>query len=547
MIVYELILIKGIDQDQVFRLEDEEIIIGRDESCQISIDDGTISRYHAKIVRHADELAIEDLGSANGTFVNGVRVNTSALQVNDCVTLGKVELELRQPTDMVSPVQETSPPAPPHEEFALNKIAKQHLTAARDSELAASMTITEKLSSSTLMDLLGRSHASLSAMYRVIRMSSSTFDLDELLTKILDETFAIIQAERAFVLLADPNSDQLEIKASRWQDKEGLDQKVSISQNIISHVLERKESVLIADAMADSKFSMAESIMRHNIRSAMCSPLRGRTQIVGIIHVDTSSTSGEFGQEDLMLLDAIGNAAGIAVERAQLYTGKIQNERLAAMGQAISGISHYIKNILAAMETSHTMMERGLDEKDLNTINRVWKVLQRSNQRISNLVLDMLAYSKDRKPDIQPCQVEEVCKEVAELCHAQIQTRKAKLHLDLDPQLPSIQADSQGIHRCLLNLLSNALDALDEDGGEVKISARRQSESEIVITVEDNGRGIPEDICERIFDVFFSTKGSQGTGLGLAITKKIIEEHGGRITAACSPGQGTKFAIELPL
>jgi signal transduction histidine kinase len=116
----------------------------------------------------------------------------------------------------------------------------------------------------------------------------------------------------------------------------------------------------------------------------------------------------------------------------------------------------------------------------------------------------------------------------------------------LDPRLPKIQADPQGIHRCLLNLLTNAIDALDEDGGEVKISTQSQGENEVLITVEDNGAGIPEKIRQRIFDVFFSTKGSQGTGLGLAVTKKIIEEHGGAIEAESTPGQGSKLTIKLP-
>jgi two-component system, NtrC family, sensor kinase len=108
-------------------------------------------------------------------------------------------------------------------------------------------------------------------------------------------------------------------------------------------------------------------------------------------------------------------------------------------------------------------------------------------------------------------------------------------------------ADPQGIHRCLLNLLSNAIDALDEEEGEVKISTQKQGESEVLITVDDNGAGIPEHIRQRIFDVFFSTKGSQGTGLGLAVTKKIIEEHGGSIEVQSSEDQGTKFVIRLPI
>ncbi|MES0351124.1 MAG: ATP-binding protein, partial [Desulfobacteria bacterium] len=532
MTTYELLVVKGPGKGQVYPLEgDEEVIIGRDPSCQLSFDDRTLSRQHIKIVKDGDSLTIEDLDSVNGLLVNGMRVSSAELKVDDRLTLGNIELLVRPAGEKTSPLERLAPRIPPADEpTLLHQPPGQRLVASEESEPDSIMSITQSLSSSMLMDLLGRSHQSLGAMYRVTRIASSIFDLDVLLNKILDETFASIRAERGFVLLIDPNSDQLEVRASRWQNKEGLDHKVSISQNIISHVLDKKESVLIADAMADSKFGLAESVVLHNIRSAMCSPLRGRTRIVGIIHADTTG-AGEFNQEDLMLLDAIGNAAGTAVENAQLYKDKIQNERLAAMGQAISGLSHYIKNIVAAMDTSHAMIEKALVAEDLSIIDRVWKILRRSNQRISNLVLDMLAYSKERKPDTQPCPLNDVCKEAAELCHDRIKTKHGKLHLDLDPKLPKIQADPQGIHRCLLNLLTNAIDALDEDGGEVKISTQSQGENEVLITVEDNGAGMPEKIRQRIFDVFFSTKGSQGTGLGLAVTKKIIEEHGGVIEA----------------
>ena len=543
---YELLIVKGPNEGQAYLLQGAEVIIGRDPACELSLEDGTLSRKHAKIVLHPDGLALEDLGSANGVLVNGARVKEGALKVDDLLTLGKVELQLRQANDRSPPLKEPYPAAAPVDRpNLLHQINGPQLQTSQDSEPASVMSITQSLSSSMLMDLLGRSHHSLTTVYRVIRMASSIFDLDELLTEILDETFANVKAERAFILLIDPNSDRLEIKAARWRDKDGLDHTVSISQNIISHVLDKKESVLIADAMSDSKFGLAESVMFHKIRSAMCSPLRGRTRIVGIIHVDTTG-AGEFSQEDLMLLDAIGNAAGIAVENAQFYKEKIQNERLAAMGQAISGLSHYIKNILAATETSHVMVEKALAAEDLAVISKVWKILRRSNQRINNLVLDMLAYSKERKPETQLCQINVICREAAELMYDRMQAKTGTLHLDLDPQLTQIQADPQGIHRCLLNLLTNAVDALDQDG-EVRITTRKQEKSNVLVTVEDNGCGIPTRIRQRIFDVFFSTKGSQGTGLGLAVTHKIIEEHGGRIEVRSNPGQGAKFTIQLPV
>ncbi len=543
MIAYKLIVIHGSEQERAYEITDNVITIGRDSSCQIRLNDSTVSRHHARITRNGDTLTIEDLDSNNGTFLNGVPVTTNRLRVDDIVTLGKVELQLRQPTNMPSMSSKSSASGVlEYEDTRMRQFPDKHPSASENPESTSIMNITQRLSSA---DLSVSSPESLKTIHRITRMASSEFDLDLLLNRILDATFGTIPAERAFILLINPVSNQLEIKASRWQDKEGLDHEVSISHNIISHVLENKESVLIDDAMLDSKFSLAKSVIIHKIRSAMCSPLRGRKRIVGIIHADTSTSSRKFSQEDLMLLDAIGNAAGIAVENAQLYREKIQNERLAAMGQAISGLAHYIKNIISAMQASHEMMGVGLDTEDLTLSRRMWKILGFSTERIGNLALDMLAFSKEQELKIESCQVNDICREVAEVCQDRIHTRKGELHLSLEPSLPLIQVDPQGIHRSLLNLVSNAIDALDERGGEVKISTSRQGDSEVLIKVQDNGVGIPSEIYHHVFDIFFSTKGNEGTGLGLAVTKKIIEDHGGRIEVESAPGQGTEFTIKL--
>jgi len=549
MDTYEVHVLHGTGDGQVQRLEEDQVIvIGRDRSCQLCVDDPQISRHHARVLRRADSITIEDLNSSNGTFLNGVRIKTGALRTGDQVTLGRfTRLVVRRAAEGASPRHQPTPPLAGVDKVGRLRGASGSPGPAEDKTvLAPSMSITRTLKPTELTELLGRSHGSLRAMYRVLRLTSSILDLDLLLNSILDEVFATIQAERAFVLLSDSGSGQLEVKASRWQTKGGIEQRVSISQHIIAHVLEKKESVLIADAMADSTFGLAQSVVIHKIRSAMCSPLRGRSGIVGIIHVDTSSGSGEFGEEDLLLLDAIGTAAGTAVENAQLHRETIRNERLAAMGQAIAGLSHCIKNILAAMEVSSSLMERGLESQDLANVSRVWQVFRRSSQRISQLVLNMLAYSKERKPEVQPCSINDICREVADLCHDQIDAKKVTLRLELEAQLPWIQADPQGVHRCVLNLLTNAIDAVEEVQGEVRLATLVEGES-IVIAVEDNGVGIPPEARHQIFEVFYSTKGNRGTGLGLAVTKKIVEEHGGGIAVDSAPGQGSRFTIQLPL
>jgi adenylate cyclase len=235
MATYELLVIKGPDEGQVYLLKAKEVLIGRDPTCELCFEDRTLSRQHAKILIQGDTLTVQDLGSVNGVLVNGVKITSAELKTNDRLTLGNIELHLQPATNETPSIKKLSPSVQINDEpTLLQQPGGQQIVQPESKSI---MSITQTLSSSMLMDLLGRSHQSLGAMYRVTRIASSIFDLDVLLNKVLDETFATIRAERGFVLLIDPNTDQLELKASRWQKKEGLDQSVSISQNIISHVL----------------------------------------------------------------------------------------------------------------------------------------------------------------------------------------------------------------------------------------------------------------------------------------------------------------------
>jgi len=128
---------------------------------------------------------------------------------------------------------------------------------------------------------------------------------------------------------------------------------------------------------------------------------------------------------------------------------------------------------------------------------------------------------------------------------------KVEIVRDLDPTVGDVSLDPKGIHRCLLNLISNAIDAttFDEDESKkylVRVATRRESDGALILQVSDNGCGMDEAARKQIFSSLFSTKGSQGTGLGLLITQKIVREHGGTIKVDSEPGKGSTFVIRLP-
>jgi signal transduction histidine kinase len=160
--------------------------------------------------------------------------------------------------------------------------------------------------------------------------------------------------------------------------------------------------------------------------------------------------------------------------------------------------------------------------------------------------MNMLAYSKQRRPEFQMVNLPGLIHEVVELAQPQCDRRNVALITEIDEDMPPIPADPGGLHQALMNLVNNAIDAVEPDTGAVTISVQYDAIAhQVTIVVSDNGPGIEADDLSRVYQPFYSTKGQRGTGLGLAVTRKIIDEHGGRIHVHSSPEEGTTFTIGL--
>ncbi|MGH9677910.1 MAG: sensor histidine kinase, partial [Candidatus Acidiferrum sp.] len=262
-----------------------------------------------------------------------------------------------------------------------------------------------------------------------------------------------------------------------------------------------------------------------------------------------TTNAGKFTADHLTLAITIAHQAALAVEETRYHQALVQAERLAAVGQTIAGLSHHIKNILQGLRTGGDIVNQGLCDNDPAFIGQGWKIVEKNQGKIADLVMDMLSYSKDREPAIENTDLNAIARDVAETVEARAEAGRSTLVQRFDTSLPACPADPEGIHRSLLNLVSNALDAVEEvDNGYVIISTRREADGGWVrLEVADNGPGISPDKLREIFRPFVSTKGSRGTGLGLAVSRKILREHGGDIVVQSAMGQGSTFIMRLPL
>ncbi|MCP3873931.1 MAG: response regulator [Desulfobacteraceae bacterium] len=239
-------------------------------------------------------------------------------------------------------------------------------------------------------------------------------------------------------------------------------------------------------------------------------------------------------------------------EIKRLQKELVQSERLAAVGQTVSGLAHYVKNILIGLKGGSYVVDVGIKKNNTEKLITGWETIKNNIRRVGNLTQDLLTYSKQREPEFEPCVPNDIINDVIVLVEDTAREKSIGISKELDSSLSEIVADPQTIHRSLLNLVNNAMDACLEDEDltkkhEINIKSYVEKDNMVCFDVKDNGCGMDKDTQKQLFNPMFSSKGGKGTGLGLLVTGKLIQEHKGVIEIETSPGDGSTFTISIPL
>lgn len=285
-----------------------------------------------------------------------------------------------------------------------------------------------------------------------------------------------------------------------------------------------------------------------------CVPICYEGETLGVINIYVREGHQRSQREEDFLTAVADTLAGI-IMRKRLAEELVQSERLAAVGQTVAGLAHCIKSILFGLEGGIYIVNKALKKQDMEKLHTGWNMVRKNIDKVSNLVVDLLDYSKEHAPHYEMGSPNTVAEEVCELVENKardIPFDKIELVRDFDPHLGEFLLDYKGIHRCLLNLVDNAVDACLSDEGEdknhrVRVKTAMQKDGTLMLQVSDNGCGISEEVRRQMLRAFFTTKGSRGTGLGLLITQKIIREQRGTLKVDSEPGKGSVFTILLPV
>ncbi|MEE2719718.1 MAG: ATP-binding protein [Planctomycetota bacterium] len=226
-------------------------------------------------------------------------------------------------------------------------------------------------------------------------------------------------------------------------------------------------------------------------------------------------------------------------------SGTIDQDRLVSVGRTVASISHAIKNILQGLRGGASAVELGIQRGDLEMAREGWPILSRNLDRIYDLTFNMLAYSRTRSLEPDTHDLAQIVQDVVVLVEPVAHRKKVRLASECPSGMDPITCDANALHQALLNLMLNAVEAVESKSGRVGIRTRSDARG-IWIEVTDNGPGIDPGRREEVFRPFASTKGQRGTGLGLPVTRRIIEDHGGEISLHDGEDGGCRFRIRLP-
>ena len=323
------------------------LVVGRAVTSDVPIYDPTISRKHAEIVLANSGVHIKDLGSSNGTFLNGARVTEADAAENDVVTFGKVAFKVIS----VAPPAPRPQVVPPPAEFGGPKQAVPGGTIVRQMPVSKSGGVP-----AIVMDQapLGGSHlkvqgksqeerreTKLRLLLEISSELSKQQELDRLLDKVVEFTFEIMNVDRVSILLLDAKSNELIPRISRSRTGDASAAK-HVPQSIARKAVEDRVAILSDNAAADDRFK-GKSILIQSVRSAMCTPLMGSDQkVLGILYVDNQTAIHSFADEDLEFLIAFGGLTAVAIENSQL------SERIRREALVLSNFQRYFAPNLAS-------------------------------------------------------------------------------------------------------------------------------------------------------------------------------------------------------
>ncbi len=373
-----------------------------------------------------------------------------------------------------------------------------------------------------------------------------------------------MRIETGAIALVNEQTKELSFAVHRGFPEELLHEadSLKLGPGLTGRAAQSGEPILVEDISEEAGLSKIELEMKEEgFRSFACIPLGSKEKVLGVMDI-ASHDLRQFSSHDVELLTSIGNQIGVAIDNARLFhdlgeayrdlaatkAQLFQSAKLSAIGELAAGIAHEIRNPLTTIIGDAQLLMQ--DMKPGQPGYESLKAIERSGQRASEVIRNLLTSSRQEEYELTRTDINESINNALSLIAYQIERSNIAIIKDLATDLPLVPASTHHLEEVWINLLLNARDSIpDRQRGEIRIASRLDGSGKAVqVLISDNGCGIPKANLDRLFDPFFTTKDvDKGTGLGLYITYKIVDRHSGLIEIESEEGKGTTVTVTLPI
>lgn len=374
----------------------------------------------------------------------------------------------------------------------------------------------------------------LDILVEISEKMASTLKEDELLNDILEIAQEYLSVKRISIMIIE--GDHLVIKAAVGLHVDYKSLKVPLGNGISGKVAITGEPIVI------NKGSNTNWELGYDTKSYMSVPLRIKDKLIGVLNL-TDKENDYFSDDDIKIAKYIASQCAISIEKAQIYESIRRSENLQLIGKFTSTIIHDIKNLLNIVQNYVELLEiASEDESDFKEyVDSIYTELK----LIHGLVMDILDFSKNQITlKTTRIELDDFMEYITKHTNIMLKPYNIDFYVDY-PKGIIFYGDKDKLFRVLFNLINNAVDAVGENG-QIKLKVILEN-NHLLFIVEDNGKGIPTEMVDRIFDPFYTAGKEKGTGLGLAVVKDIVNAHNGTIAVESKVGEYTKFLIRLPI
>jgi K+-sensing histidine kinase KdpD len=377
----------------------------------------------------------------------------------------------------------------------------------------------------------------------------SHFDLDETIREITQEARKVTGAQRSVVLLLQGKPPALHgefmLKGEPHKVVVNVDETSATGYAALHNEIVNLRNIYDAEPAGrvpvfNRVFDQQCGCLTNSLLAVPIHDPEG--SVIGVITV-ANARKGYFSTDDQWFMENYATELALAVEKQKAIQQTVSALRLASIGETVAAMSHCIKNIAQALRTGSHVIKRAIRSGKVEDVKAAWDILDRHIERLADLSMDILAYDPLVKKYSEKGSLNELVEHVLDLFKEEARARAVEVRFQKGNDVDPAKFDPLGIYRCLVNLISNALDACPLSDGMITVSTERTNKTELMITVADNGRGMDEKTKAGVFELFRTSKLRKGTGLGLPTVADIVDKHHGRIELDTKPGKGTTFRL----